>query len=80
MDANKLFNEVATLVADKYSLNVSSVTREMNFQNDLSLNSLQLVEYVVAIEEHFDVEIPDNMLFRINTMGDLVDFLAKTVN
>lgn len=79
MDANKLFNEVATLVAEKYNLDVNTITRDLNFQNDLSLNSLQLVEYVVAIEEHYDIEIPDNMLFRINTIGNLVDFLAKTV-
>lgn len=75
----KMFKEVATLIAEKYKLDLSSITRDLNFQNDLSLNSLQLVEYVVAIEDHFDIEIPDNMLFRINTMGDLVDFLEKAV-
>lgn len=75
METQQMFNEVATLIAEKYKININTITRELNFQNDLSLNSLQLVEYVVAIEDHFNVEIPDNMLFRIHTMGDLVDFL-----
>ncbi|MEG0500094.1 MAG: acyl carrier protein [Rikenellaceae bacterium] len=77
METQKMFNEVAALIAEKYKLNIASITRELNFQNDLSLNSLQLVEYVVAIEDHFNIEIPDNMLFRIHTMGDLVDFLEE---
>lgn len=80
METKKIFDEVAQLIADKYKLNVSTITRELNFQNDLALNSLQLVEYVVAIEDYFNVEIPDNMLFRINTMGELVDYLAKVKN
>lgn len=75
MGTKKIFNEVATLIAEKYKINIGAITREFNFQNDLGLNSLQLVEYVVAIEDHFHIEIPDNMLFRIHTMGDLVDFL-----
>lgn len=75
MESKKIFNEVAKLIADKYKINIDTITRELNFQNDLALNSLQLVEYVVAIEDYFNIEIPDNMLFKINTMGDLVDYL-----
>lgn len=76
-DSVELFKEVASLIAEKYKMNIETITRETNFQKDLSLNSLQLVEYVVAIEEHFNIEIPDNKLFKINTMGDLVDFLSE---
>lgn len=77
MGDGEIFKEVAALITEKYKLDTTSinVNRELNFQNDLALNSLQLVEYIVAIEDHFDVEIPDNMLFKINTLGDLVDFL-----
>lgn len=77
MEKNKIFNQVAQLIADKYKIDINTITRELNFQNDLALNSLQLVEYVVAIEDYFNIEIPDNMLFRINTMGDLVDYLDR---
>ncbi len=78
METKKLFNELATIIAERYKLNISSITRELNFKNDLALNSLQLVEYVVMIEDYFNIEIPDNMLFKINTMGDLVDFLSTS--
>lgn len=77
MENKNIFNEVAKLISERYNLNIESITRDLNFQNDLALNSLQLVEYVVAIEDHFNVEIPDNRLFKINTMGDLVDFLEE---
>ena len=79
MGDRNIFNEVATLISEKYNLKLDTITRELNFQNDLALNSLQLVEYIVAIEDHFDVEIPDNMLFKINTLGDLVDFLEDVL-
>ena len=79
MENRDIFNEVAVLIAEKYNLKIDTITRELNFQNDLALNSLQLVEYIVEIEDHFDIEIPDNMLFKINTMGDLVDFLEDTL-
>lgn len=77
MENSNIFNEVATLIAEKYKINLETITRNLNFQNDLALNSLQLVEYIVAIEDHFKVEIPDNRLFKINTLGDLVDFLEE---
>lgn len=77
MENKNMFNEVAKLISEKYNIDIDTITRDLNFQNDLALNSLQLVEYVVAIEDHFNIEIPDNMLFRINTMGDLVDFLEQ---
>ena len=79
MENRDIFNEVAVLIAEKYNLKIDTITRGLNFQNDLALNSLQLVEYIVEIEDHFDIEIPDNMLFKINTMGDLVDFLEDTL-
>ncbi len=72
-----LFKEVASVIAERYKLKFASITRELSFKNDLSLNSLQMVEYVIMIEDKFNIEIPDNMLFRINTMGDLVDYLQK---
>lgn len=77
MERSNIFNEVATLIAENYKINIDTITRNLNFQNDLALNSLQLVEYIVAIEDHFNVEIPDNRLFKINTLGDLVDFLEE---
>ncbi len=74
---NKLFDEVANIVAEKCGIELSQITRETSFQNDLSLNSLQLVESIVEVEERYNVEIPDNRLFKINTVGDLVDFLEE---
>ncbi|MFI3322514.1 MAG: acyl carrier protein [Rikenellaceae bacterium] len=77
MENSKIYEQVAQIVSEKCKMDVSAISRATSFQNDLSLNSLQLVESIVEVEEQFDVEIPDNRLFKINTVGDLVDFLEE---
>lgn len=76
-NSSKMFKEVAAIVAEKCHLDITTITNQTSFQNDLSLNSLQLVESIVEVEERFEVEIPDNRLFKINTVGDLVEFLEE---
>lgn len=77
MENNQIFQKVAQIVSEKCGLDVDTITRETSFQNDLSLNSLQLVESIVEVEESFEIEIPDNRLFKINCVGDLVDFIEE---
>ncbi|MFI3314123.1 MAG: acyl carrier protein [Rikenellaceae bacterium] len=74
---SKFFKQVADIVSEKCNIAIEEITASTSFQNDLSLNSLQLVESIVEVEERFDVEIPDNQLFKINTVGDLVNFLEN---
>ena len=52
------------------------VVPEAAFEKDLDVDSLTMVEVVVACEERFDVRIPDDALEGLRTVGDAVDFLA----
>lgn len=65
----EVLEEVSGVAADK-------VTREATFTNDLEIDSLTMVEVVVACEERFDVRIPDEALENMKTVGDAIDFIA----
>lgn len=55
----------------------SQVSPEANFQKDLGLDSLDTVEIVMALEEEFGFEIPDNEADKINSINVAVDFIAS---
>ena len=65
----EVLHEVAGTPADK-------VVREAGFEADLDIDSLTMVEIVVACEERWDVRIPDEALEGMRTIGDAVDFIA----
>lgn len=65
----EVIEEVSGVPADK-------VTREATFANDLEIDSLTMVEVVVACEERFDVRIPDEALEDLRTVGDAIDYIA----
>lgn len=65
----EVLEEVSGVTADK-------VTREATFQNDLEVDSLTMVEVVVACEERFGIRIPDEALENLKTVGDAIDFIS----
>ena len=56
---------------------VDKVTPEAAFDKDLDVDSLTMVEVVVACEERFEVRIPDEALEGLKTVGDALDYIAK---
>ncbi len=56
---------------------VSSITEETNFKDDLGADSLDLFELVMAFEEEYDVELPAEELDSIVTVGDIMDFMRS---
>ena len=54
-----------------------SVTPESNLMDDLGLNSLDAVDAVVAIEEEFHIEIPDQLLRKMITVQDMIDIVRE---
>ncbi|GAA5898360.1 hypothetical protein JCM5296_001350 [Sporobolomyces johnsonii] len=56
----------------------SKVTPAASFTNDLGLDSLDAVEVVMAIEEEFAIEIPDEDADRITTVGEAIDYISKS--
>jgi len=79
MSQEKIFSKVQEIVADQLSVDASEVKPEANFQNDLGADSLDTVELVMALEEEFDIEIPDEAAEKITTVQEAVDYISNKV-
>jgi acyl carrier protein len=79
MTQEEIFEKVKGIVAENLSVEVSEVTPQANFANDLSADSLDVVELVMALEEEFDIEIPDEAAEGIKTVQDAVDYIGGKV-
>ena len=75
MSQEAILEKVRSIVAEQLSVDAAEVKAESNFQNDLGADSLDTVELVMALEEAFDVEIPDEAAEGIATVGDAVKFI-----
>ena len=75
----EIFETVKKIVADQLEVDANSVTPESNFANDLNADSLDTVELVMALEEEFDIEIPDEAAEQIATVQAAVDYISKKV-
>jgi len=70
---------VINIVADQLSVNKDQITRETSFINDLGADSLDTVELVMELEEEFDINIPDDAAEKIQTVGQAIEHIEKTV-
>ena len=75
MDRNQVFEQVRDATVTVLGVDRDAVTEEARFFADLDADSLDLVELVMALEEKFDVSIPEDDLDGINTVGNALDLL-----
>ncbi|MBD5168155.1 MAG: acyl carrier protein [Helicobacter sp.] len=71
------FEEVKAIVVEQLNVEEAIVKPESKFTEDLNADSLDVVELVMAIEEKFGVEIPDNEAEKIKTVGDVVSYIES---
>nr|YP_009398928.1 acyl carrier protein [Cliftonaea pectinata]ARW68137.1 acyl carrier protein [Cliftonaea pectinata] len=77
-DSN-IFEKVRNIVAQQLGVDEQQVTLEANFANDLGADSLDTVELVMAIEEEFNIQIPDEDAEKIATLNQAVKFIEQAV-
>ncbi|KAI3762296.1 hypothetical protein L1987_52721 [Smallanthus sonchifolius] len=77
LDKSEVTDRVVTCVKNFQKVDPSKVTPTAHFQNDLGLDSLDTVEIVMALEEEFGFEIPDNEADKISSITLAVDFIAS---
>ena len=70
-------SKLKEIVAEQLGVEQSSITSEANFSADLGADSLDTVELVMAFEEEFGIEIPDDAAETIQTFGDAVKFITE---
>ena len=79
MSQEAIFEKVRSIVVEQLSVDAGEVKPESNFQNDLGADSLDTVELVMALEEAFDIEIPDEAAEGIATVGDAVKYIQDKI-
>jgi acyl carrier protein len=70
-----LFDDVKEVVVEQLNVNPAEVKEESKFVEDLGADSLDVVELVMALEEKFDIEIPDTDAEKIVTVGDAIKYI-----
>lgn len=73
----EILSEMAIIINEVAGVEVEKVVPEAGFTTDLDLDSLSMVEVVVAAEQKFDVRIPDGDVAQLITVGDAVEYIEK---
>lgn len=79
MNSEEIFEKVKGIIVDQLGVAEASVTMEASFIDDLGADSLDIVELIMALEEEFDMEIPDGDAEKIVTVSDVVDYIKENV-
>ena len=75
----EIFEKVKKIVVEQLEVEGDRVTAEASFANDLGADSLDTVELVMALEEEFDIEIPDEAAEQIDTVGKAVEHISSEI-
>ena len=75
MNAEEVFDKVKEIIVEQLGVAENTVTLEESFIDDLGADSLDIVELIMALEEEFDMEIPDSDAEKIVTVNDVVEYI-----
>ena len=74
-----VFDKVKKIIVDQLDVEEDKVTEAASITDDLGADSLDVVDLVMSFEEEFDIEIPDDPVEKIKTVGDIVKFIEEKV-
>jgi acyl carrier protein len=80
MEREELFKKVRGIVADKLSISEEQVTESASFIEDLGADSLDTVELVMALEDEFQLDIPDEEAEKLTTVGKALDYILGRIS
>lgn len=76
-EKEQVFDKVKEIIVDQLGVEEDQVTLEASFIEDLGADSLDIVELIMALEEEFGLEIPDDEAEKISTVSDAVDYIRE---
>ena len=79
MSSEEVLEKVKGIIVEQLGVAENSVTLEASFIDDLGADSLDIVELVMALEEEFDIEIPDGDAEKVVTVEDVVEYIKENV-
>ncbi|MBR5315983.1 MAG: acyl carrier protein [Firmicutes bacterium] len=71
------FDKIKEIIVEQLGVEESAVEMDTNLMKDLEADSLDAVEIIMAIEDHFEIEIPDEDAEKFQTVGDLVRYVEE---
>ena len=72
-----IFEKVRKIICDQFDLEEDDVTPETLLEDDLEADSLDLVDLVMSFEDEFQIEVPDEDVENIKTLGDIVKYIEE---
>ncbi|MCM0598720.1 acyl carrier protein [Periweissella fabalis] len=76
MTKQDIYNTISASIMEQFNLSADKIKPELNFLNDIDADSIDFVELVLDLEDHFDVEIPDEDAEKLVTLQNTVDYIA----
>lgn len=70
-------DRILQLIAEQFNMDVEDLNDDMSFEDDLNADSIELVELVMSIEDEFDLELDDEKLESLKTIGDVIDYIEE---
>jgi acyl carrier protein len=75
-----IFEKIKNLLAEQLDADENDMTMDTDIAKDLGADSLDVVELLMAIEDEFDIEVPDEEIENIKTIGDLVEYIQSNID
>lgn len=70
-----VFEKIREILADQLDVDAGDITMETQIQEDLGADSLDIVDLIMSIEDEFELEVPDEAVEHIKTVGDVVSYI-----
>ena len=77
MTNEELFKSIKQMIVDQLGVDDDTITEDSSFVDDLNADSLDMVELVMAMEQEFDIEIPDDVAEKVATVKDAVEYVQN---
>ena len=72
-----IFEKLKKILSEQLEINESLITLETNIVDDLGASSLDLVDLAMSVEDEFGIEVPDELIETVQTVGDVVNFIEE---
>ena len=79
METEEIFEKVKTVIVEQLGIDEANVRMESSFLDDLGADSLDIVEFIMALEEEFGLEITDEDVEKIVTVKDVVEYISENI-
>ncbi len=77
MDRNEILKKIKDIAVEELGVSPEKVTEEARFIEDLGADSIGVMELVMKMEEEFGLQIPDEDIEKLRTVGDVIDYILK---